>query len=151
MHYAPRAKRSLKVIRDPNSEYKHIWLVYDKDDFSDEDFDSTAFACKSLSNSTVTVHALWSNQCIEYRFLLHYGLLRSDINRDEYYPKLSRYLKCEYHKNSKDIYDKLKPKLKDAIRNAKKMAEQHEDLTPSGSAPGTRVYELFEMLINYIS
>ncbi len=142
--------RAQKIVRNSAIEYKHVWLVYDKDDFPKSDFDKTAFSCDTLSDSTVTYHALWSNQCIEYWFLLHYNLLDSDIIRNEYYPKLSQYLKYEYQKNSNDIYNKLKPKLKDAIRNAKKILASHGDLPPSQCTPGTKVYELFEMLISYI-
>lgn len=144
-------ERAQKIVISSPVEYKHVWLVYDKDDFPESDFNQTAFSCDTLSDSTVTYHALWSNQCIEYWFLLHYNPLDSDIIRDEYYPKLSQYLKCEYQKNSNDIYNKLKPKLEDAIRNAKKILASHGDLPPSQCTPGTKVYELFEKLIDYIS
>lgn len=146
-------ERAKKIVRNSPVDYRHVWLVYDRDDFPSEDFDSTAAACKQLSDpdSNVEYHALWSNECIEYWFLLHFGYLQSAIHRNEYYPKLSRYLKCKYQKNSSDIYNKLKPKLKDAIRNANKIIDSYDDLPPSQCAPGTKVYELFEKLINYIS
>jgi len=143
--------RAQKIVRNSAIEYKHVWLVYDKDEFTDEDFDDTAAACKSLSDSNVEYHALWSNECIEYWFLLHFCFLDSAIHRDEYYPKLSKYLNSKYQKNSDEIYEKLKPKLKTAIRNAKKIMKTHEDKPPSQCTPGTKVYELFEMLIKYIS
>lgn len=93
-------ERAKKIVIRSTVEYKHVWLIYDKDDFPESDFDRTAFSCKALSAPSVTYHALWSNQCVEYWFLLHYNLLDSDIIRDEYYPKLSEYLKCKYQKNS---------------------------------------------------
>lgn len=74
-------KRAQKIVRSSSIEYKHVWIVYDKDEFLDEDFDSTASACKSLSDSNVMYHALWSNECIEYWFLLHFvGLFSEKVS-----------------------------------------------------------------------
>lgn len=144
-------ERAQKIVERSAIEYKHVWLVYDMDDFPADDFNKTAYTCQTISDLATTYHALWSNQCIVYWFLLHYCFLNSDISRNEYYPKLSNYLGCGYQKNSKDIYDKLKPKLKTAIKNAKKIEALRGDLPPSQCAPGTKVYELFEMLISYIN
>lgn len=144
-------ERAQKIVGSSPNEYKHVWLVYDKDDFPPEDFDITAAKCTTISDSNVTYHALWSNECIEYWFLLHFEYLQSAICRKKYYPKLSKHLGFKYQKNSDKIYDTLKPNLETAIKNAKKIEESYRDLQPSQCAPGTKVYELFEMLIKYIS
>lgn len=116
-------ERAQKIVGSSPNEYKHVWLVFDKDDFPSDDFDSTVSECELISSENITYHALWSNECIEYWFLLHFCFLDSAIHRDEYYPKLSKYLNSKYQKNSDEIYEKLKPKLKTAIRNAKKNNE----------------------------
>ena len=72
------------------------------------------------------------------------------FTREQYYPKLSKHLNCEYVKNDDKIYDKLKPMYKTAIRNAKKMLKAHEITVPSKCCPGTTVYEIFEYLKPYI-
>lgn len=130
--------------------YKHVWVVYDKDDFPDSHFDETAVRCRKLSNEAVVYHALWSNECIELWFLLHFMYLQSDIPRHEYPKKLTEYFGSEYRKNRSDMYSLLKPHLEKAIKNAKKLELLHEGMPPSRSAPGTTVYEIFEHLKPYL-
>ena len=43
--------------------YDHVWLVYDRDDFDLQEFDSVAEACFQNSDGTTTFHPLWSNPC----------------------------------------------------------------------------------------
>lgn len=130
--------------------FSHVWIVFDKDDFPPDNFDNTADICEKRSNSDRKYHALWSNECIEYWFLLHFEYLNTGISREQYYPKLSKHLNCEYVKNDDKIYDKLKPMYKTAIRNAKKMLKAHEITVPSKCCPGTTVYEIFDYLKPYI-
>ena len=118
-------------------QFNHIWLVYDKDDFPKDNFDNTYYKCCSLSkqNDSTVYHALWSNECIEYWFLLHLMLLDSAVSRIEYYHKLSDKLKSKYEKNRDDIYVLLKPYLETAIKNAKQIAQKNEGLPPSQCTP----------------
>ena len=95
-------------------------------------------------------HALWSNECIEYWFLLHFNLLESAVSRTEYYPKLSECIGSKYKKNRDDIYYLLKPHLNTAIANAKQVMNSRFNLPPSQRTPGTAVYEIFEKLRNYL-
>lgn len=37
--------RAVKDVAHSNNVYKHVWLVYDKDDFPSENFDRTAELC----------------------------------------------------------------------------------------------------------
>ena len=141
-----------KIVEKEPGKYKHIWLVYDKDDFPKDDFDNTYYKCNSLSKNddSVIYHALWSNECIEYWFLLHFMALDSVLHRNEYYPKLTECLESKYEKNRNDIYQILKPHLKKAINNAKRIANNNIGLPPSQCTPGTAVYEIFEKLKNYL-
>ena len=77
---------------DPNG-CKHVWVVYDKDDFPAEHFNLTAELCQNNSFDGRTYHAIWSNQCIELWFLLHFDYMQSDISRGEYFPKLNQRLR----------------------------------------------------------
>lgn len=47
---------------------------------------------------------LWSNECIEYWFLLHFMALDSALNRNEYYPKLTECLGSKYKKPHRYLY-----------------------------------------------
>jgi len=146
-------KARKKAISSP-STYKHVWVVYDMDDFPAEHIDKTMFLCNQNSNEETTYHAAWSNQCIELWFLLHFSFMQSDIHRSSYWPKLTEWLENlgegEYEKNREDMYRILGPFMDDAIRNAKKLDEINKGRLPSQSAPGTKVYELVEMLLPYL-
>ena len=61
-----KAKRKAEI--NPNG-FKHIWVVYDTDDFPAERIDETAELCKKYSSVDMQYHAVWSNQCIELWFL----------------------------------------------------------------------------------
>lgn len=143
-------ERAEKIVKSSSEEFKHVWLVYDKDDFPKSAFDNTYFRCQDLSDDSITYHALWSNECIEFWFLLHYMRLESAISRSEYFPKLTKELGTKYEKNREDIYNVLKPNLPAAITNAKSILASYNGLPPSQCTPGTTVYEIFEMLAPYL-
>lgn len=147
-------KAKLKAESNPNG-YKHVWVIYDTDDFPADHIDRTAELCKINSSNRTQYHAIWSNQCIELWFLLHFGFLQSDLHRKEYWPKLSKCLvkisKGAYEKNRQDMFDILRPYMDTAILNAKKLCEYNKGKRPSESAPGTMVFELIEKLKPYIT
>lgn len=70
--------RAVKDVARSNNVYKHVWLVFDKDDFPPENFDRTAELCASESTDETRYHPIWSNQCIELWFLLHFMFLQQD-------------------------------------------------------------------------
>ena len=148
-------ERPRQRVRNSAIIYKHVWIVYDTDDFPAEHINRTAQECINLSGEETQYHALWSNQCIELWFMLHFNYVDANLHRSEYYPKLSEWLRNigqgEYAKNRVDIYSILRPFLDDAIRNAKRLNEKNQHLPPSSAAPGTRVYELLELLKPYLN
>ena len=146
-------KAKEKAEKSPNG-YKHVWLVYDTDDFPAEHINLTADLCNEHSSEQTEYHALWSNQCIELWFLLHFDFYQSDIHRSEYWPKLTDYLTKmgagEYKKNRDDMYELLEPNIEHALRNAKKLKRSNSGKTPTDSAPGTMVYLIIEKLMPYL-
>ena len=86
-------QRVQKIVYDSPNSFKHVWVVYDKDDFTSEQFNRAKEICEESSTEDTIYHAIWSNQCIELWFLLHFCYYQSDTHRDEYYPKLTKYLK----------------------------------------------------------
>lgn len=135
--------------------YRHVWIVYDTDDFPSEHIDETARLCDTDSTVDITYHAIWSNQCVELWFLLHFSFMHSDLHRSEYWPKLSAILNSlgygEYKKNRDDMYQILYPYMDAAIANAKKLEMINEGKTPSRSAPGTMIHSLVEKLKPYLT
>jgi hypothetical protein len=146
-----KAKR--RVLENPNG-YKHVWVIYDTDDFPADHINRTAELCNQNSTAETQFHAIWSNQCIELWYLLHFSFFQSDIHRKEYWPKLADWLESigagEYTKGRTDMYTVLRPFLEIAIVNAKKLDTINAGRTPTASAPGTKVYELIEKLIPYL-
>lgn len=92
---------------------------------------------------------------VELWYLLHFMYMDTDIDRSRYWPKLSDWMKNigagGYEKNRPDMYEVLRPYMDIAIANAKRLDKQNEGRKPSESAPGTKVYELVEMLKPYLS
>ena len=88
----------------------------------------------------IKYHTLYSNECIELWFLLHFEYLQSAIHRNDYYPKLSNHLDVKYQKNMNSVYQMLKPFMKVAIANAKRLDESYSKL------PATKMYEIFDFL-----
>ncbi len=145
-------KAKNRAIRSPN-EYKHVWVVYDTDDFPADHIDKTAQRCTDESTEETEYHAIWSNQCVELWFLLHFSYMQSDLHRKEYFPKLTECLNRinagEYDKKRKDMFQTLLPYLDAAIANAQKLDKVNQGRKPSESAPGTKVYELIVKLKPY--
>lgn len=52
-----------------------IWCVYDKDSFPAKDFNGVSERVDKLNleNSKLQYHAVWSNECIEFWFILHFA------------------------------------------------------------------------------
>ena len=66
--------------------YAKVFTVFDKDDFTNEAFNTAI----KMSEDRGYI-SLWSNQCIELWFLLHFEYLQSDISRNDYFKKLYLY------------------------------------------------------------
>lgn len=135
-----------------------IWCVCDKDSFPAEHFNGVEKRANSLNkdNPNLQYHAAWSNECIEFWFLLHFAYYTANNHRTEYISflndKFKKYGIGKYQKNMKDIFMILieygNPKL--AIRYAKKIIKDGEGKTPTEIAPGTKVYELVEEMAKYL-
>ena len=106
------------------------------------------------SNEETTYHAIWSNQCIELWFLLHFSFMHSDLHRNSYWTKLTEVLNSlgfgNYEKNRKDMYQILLPYMDIAITYAEKLEKLNDGKLPSESAPGTRVHTLVQKLKPYL-
>ena len=135
--------------------FKHIWIVYDTDDFPAENIDKVVQLCEDYSTQETTYHAVWSNQCVELWYLLHFAYMDTDIHRTLYWLKLSDWLQNigagAYEKNRPDMYEVLRPYMDNALANAKRLDKRNEGRKPSEAAPGTKVYELVEILKPYLA
>ncbi len=147
-------RKAKKYAEENPNGYRHVWVVYDTDDFPPRHIDKAAALCREYCTEETEYHAVWSNQCVELWYLLHFSFMQSDIHRAEYWPKLSDCLlnigAGEYEKSRTDMYGILRPSLDTAIANARRLAVINEGKPPSESAPGTRIFELMEKLRPYL-
>ena len=161
----PCGAETLRVIGQAEEYVKEnkitrgqIWCVYDKDSFPARDFNGVIARAETLNrqNPDIQYHTAWSNECIEFWFLLHFANYRSNNDRSDYVgfldEKFRRLGIGRYQKNMKGLFEILlnhgSPKL--AIRYAKRIIEENPGRTPTDIAPGTTVYELAEELAKYL-
>lgn len=147
-----------RYVKDNHIEKGQIWCVYDKDSFPAKNFNGVVNRSESLNreNPLLQYHTAWSNECIEFWFLLHFAYYTSNNHRTEYISFLNdKYRELgigKYQKNNSATFDILmnkgNPKL--ASRYARRIIGEHKNLSPADIAPGTKVYELVEELAKYL-
>lgn len=128
-----------------------LWVVFDRDSFPSQDFNSAIERC-----SLKDIGCAWSNEAFELWYLLHFIDCDSALHRDAYSSKIEAQLKPKlgngfrYQKNSKSMYDLLKEhgSMENAIKHAKRLAEQFEGRTDfANHNPCTMVYKLIEEIM----
>ncbi|MBU6231843.1 RloB domain-containing protein [Patescibacteria group bacterium] len=137
-------RKNAETDKDLETEW---WVVFDRDDH--DDFNKSIEL--ALANG---VQPAYSNECFELWFILHFEFLNTSIGRDKFEPKLSKLLGRKYDKSTSDIYELIKDKEASAIRNAKRLHEQHDKAgTTSHSKrdPSTHVHKLVERLRSFKS
>lgn len=147
-----------KYVKDNNIQKGQIWCVYDKDSFPAERFNGVVERAGLLNkeNPKLQYRAAWSNECIEFWFILHFAYYTANNHRAEYISFLNNKFQelglGKYQKNMSNIFDVLiekgDPKL--AMRHAKRIIRDGQGKTPTEIAPGTKVYELVEELAKYL-
>ena len=75
-----------KYVKENQITKGQIWCVYDKDSFPPQHFNGVISRAESLNkeNPLVQYHAAWSNECIEFWFMLHFAYYTSNNHRTEY-------------------------------------------------------------------
>ncbi len=129
-------------------KYGQQWVVFDKDDFSNNDFDCAIRMAESNGFSVA-----YSNQAFEFWFLLHFNDYHGPIDRSTYGGTLSKLLGTEYSKKeefSNRIYGLLLSRQADAIKRAKAICEEFGSMAPSKAESSTTVFRLVEELNKYI-
>lgn len=85
------------IIKNEERKKGHVfdqyWVVFDKDDFSNHDFNEAIRLAESNG-----FQVAYSNQAFEYWFLLHFNMYRGYIHRNDYEQMLSLQMKVRYNK-----------------------------------------------------
>lgn len=138
-------------LRDASEkDYDRVWIVFDKDDFNDNDFNKTIISAKKEN-----IECAWSNEAFELWYVLHFCFLASAIGRKDYIEVLEREIKkkkkeklFKYKKNSKEMYSTLN-KYGDeetAIKNAIKLEKKYTGKEYAKHKPCTMVHKLVQQL-----
>lgn len=146
--------KAKEIALKSTNGFRHVWIIYDTDSFLAEDINKVVTLCKNNSSTRTTYHAIWSNQCVELWYILHFEYMHSDIDRRSYSNKITNYLiklgHGKYKKNRTDMFSILQPYMETAIKNAQKLNKDNKNKTPSESKPGTEVFKLIDKLKTYI-
>lgn len=141
-----------KIVSRAPIRYSQVWIVFDKDDFSDFD-DAIDLAQK------YGFRVAWSNQSFEYWIFLHFNYSDSALHRDDWVKKLSELFKDwgidpkGYQKNNPDIFEIVTThgSLKAAVNNAMRIEKHWNNVArPSMCDPGTTVHHLILELKPFI-
>ena len=137
-----------KYVNYANKRYGEVWVVFDKDDYSDEQFDKAIKTCD--------YNVAWSNPNFELWLLSHFKRVNRYISKENILDELNKEFQKngldEYTKNDENIFDKVTKdgKLHTAIRNCECMEEINKDGQASQRNPMTRVYKIVEGLKEYL-
>ena len=127
-------------IRDKNpNKYNRVWTVFDKDSFSDNDFNSAIQKAKANH-----IGCAWSNEAFELWYILHFQYRNTAMSREEYKKEIvneihKRISGFVYAKNSIEMYDILQKygNQEQAIKNAEKLSELYNNLSFAKHNPRT--------------
>lgn len=150
---------AVKYVKKNRIKDAQVWCVYDKDSFPSESFNRVNEIAENLNDEQDDVKycVAWSNQCVEYWFVLHFNYYDVDNDREYYIENLNQSFKDKglpkYEKaKDKYLFDKLtehgNPKL--AIRYAERRISDCCGKTDADTKPATKVYKLVQELSKYL-
>lgn len=148
MNTTSLVKYTQRTINHSNKVYGQVWVVFDKDDYNDEQFDSAIKNCD--------YNVAWSNPNFEVWLLAHFKKVNRYISKDDVLQELSKEFQKkelgEYVKNDKNIFDKItnEENLHTAIKNCEYMEELNKDGQASQRNPMTKVYKIVDGLKEYL-
>jgi hypothetical protein len=129
--------------RNRKEPYIEVWCVFDKDDFSDEQFQN---AIKLAEKNKI--ECAYSIEAFELWYLLHYNYYDAALSRVQYKEKLTELMKKAYRKNDEEMYKVLEKRQGTAIQNARNLYMIQYKKPLAEQNPVTMVYKLVERLIS---
>jgi hypothetical protein len=124
-----------------DQKYICIWCVFDRDSFPAQNFNKAFELARSNR-----INIAYANQCFELWYWLHFDFQQTAVSRNEYGTRLSNLLGRKYQKNDSTLYEELKTRQIEAIRNSKKLLSCYSPCNPERDDPSTTVHVLVEYL-----
>lgn len=135
-------RKAAELARE--GDYDQVWCVFDRDSFSPEQFNE-ALALARRSN----IQVAYSNEAFEIWYMLHFNYYDAGLGRADYRRILTELLGEPYEKNSTTMFERLRTRLTEALRNAKRLFESYEPSNPERDKPSTTVHLLVEELLRH--
>ena len=141
-------KYAQKIVNQSYKMYGQVWVVFDKDEYSDEQFNN-AIKLNEYNSA-------WSNPNFEVWILSHFRKLNKSMTKDETMKQVTKEFEKaglgEYKKNDKELFTKIsgEGKMEKAIKNCQEVYELMKDQTPASSNPATTVFMLVNDLKEYM-
>lgn len=128
-------------------DYDEVWAVYDKDDFSAEDYRAAIALARNEG-----IESGHSNESFELWYVLHFADLEAAVGRKVYIERLSNVLGVDYEKSDATIAPLIHKNgdINRAIARGYLLEQLHVDSAAANANPYTRVYILAERLMAYI-
>jgi len=138
-------KRAHNVWLELNKEYgmispNEVWCVFD----CDGDPDALNRAIQAARSKKF--NAIYSVQCFELWYLLHFQMVLGAINKTEYDKRISEYLSICYTHGTRGMYALLKERQNFAIQTAKQLWKIKTEMGELQGDPITNVFLLVEAL-----
>ena len=150
-------KRTIKYRDKSSQKYDSVWVVFDKDSFSPNNFNG---AIQLAESNNIKVG--WSNEAFELWYLLHFQYRNTSMSRTEYKKAIENAInakivaesksknpkKFEYKKNSLEMYNILAKygNQSQAIKWAKQLMTNHTCENYAIHNPCTRIHILVKEL-----
>lgn len=137
-----------KYVNYANKRYGQVWVVFDKDDYSNEQFNQAIKNCD--------YNVAWSNPNFELWLLSHFKKVSIYVSKDNVLQELNTEFKKnglgDYSKNDENIFNKITSdgRVHTAIKNCKSMEEINKEGQASQRNPMTRVYKIVDGLKEYL-
>jgi hypothetical protein len=123
--------------------YAKTFVLFDKDSFKNDQFDNAVIMAENRGYIPI-----WSNECFELWFILHYERFPADNGRKNYYKKLDKLLETDYEK-SDDIFSIIhsSERIKNALKYAEALDKESQcESSPSKRVPCTQMFRLIREL-----
>ena len=140
---ADAIRRKNAAIKN-KAPYESIWVVFDKDSSSSQQF-NRAF---DLARSHNEITACWSNECFELWYLLHFCYQNTGIAREQIFARVGELLEKAYDKADPSVYATLMPHLERALQNAERLEFANAEQGTKTDNPSTRVHHLVKHLLS---
>lgn len=149
MNTTSLVKYTQKIINYSHKIYGQVWVVFDKDDYTDDQFNN-AIKLNEYNSA-------WSNPNFEVWLLSHFKKVSNPLSKNNSLKELKKEFQNanlgNYSKNDKEIFEKVTKdnRLETAIQNCKEIYEQFKTTSSEASKnPCTTVFMLVEDLSEYL-